>query len=128
MKSEKGQSLVEFALIVPLFMMLVFAITDFGRIFYVYLTMDQIGREVARVVSIEGIDADYETVISDYKNNIKNFIKDDESFKVSPVIKPYETGDGEKVEVTVESTTMFITPILDRINLPLKDITIMRVE
>ena len=39
MKSEKGQSLVEFALVIPLLILLLFGIVDFGRIFHAYLTL-----------------------------------------------------------------------------------------
>ena len=52
MKSEKGQSMVEFALIIPIFILLLFAILDFGRVFHAYLTIDHAGREAARAASI----------------------------------------------------------------------------
>ncbi len=52
MKSEKGQSLVEFALVLPVLVMLLFGITDFGRAFHAYLTIDHAGREAARAASI----------------------------------------------------------------------------
>src|SRR5881398_2476607 len=52
MKSEKGQSLVEFALVLPLLILLLFGIIDFGRIFNAYLTIDHAGRDAARTASI----------------------------------------------------------------------------
>ena len=52
MKSEKGQSLVEFALSFPVLVLLLLGITDFGRAFHVYLTIDHAGREAARAASI----------------------------------------------------------------------------
>lgn len=53
MKSEKGQSLVEFALILPLLLLLVIGIIDLGKIFHAYITIDHAGREAARMASIE---------------------------------------------------------------------------
>lgn len=34
MKSSKGQALIEFVIILPVFLMLIFAIIDFGRVIY----------------------------------------------------------------------------------------------
>ena len=48
MKSERGQSLVEFALVVPVLLLLLFGIIDFGRVFHASLTIDHAGREAAR--------------------------------------------------------------------------------
>lgn len=52
MKSEKGQSLVEYALVLPLLLLLIFGIVDFGRYFHASLTVDHAGREAARAASI----------------------------------------------------------------------------
>ena len=52
MKSQKGQAIVEIALILPILLMLLFGITDFGRLFHAYLTLDHAGREAARVASV----------------------------------------------------------------------------
>ena len=52
MKSQKGQAIVETALILPILLMLLFGITDFGRLFHAYLTLDHAGREAARAASV----------------------------------------------------------------------------
>ena len=44
----KGSSLVEFALIVPLFFILIFGIIDFGRIFFIELTLQNALRQAGR--------------------------------------------------------------------------------
>ena len=46
---ERGQSLVEFALIVPLFLLLMFAIVDFGMGFYSWITVTNAAREGPRL-------------------------------------------------------------------------------
>ena len=46
--SRRGQSLVEFAMVAPLFFMLIFGITDFGRLFFTKLTLQHALREAGR--------------------------------------------------------------------------------
>jgi hypothetical protein len=46
--ARRGQSLVEFAVVTPLFFMLVFGITDFGRLFFTRLTLQHALREAGR--------------------------------------------------------------------------------
>ena len=45
---ERGQSLAECALLVPIFLILVFAIVDFGMGFHAYITITNSAREGAR--------------------------------------------------------------------------------
>ncbi len=46
---ERGQGLVEFALIVPLFLLILVVMIDFGFAFYAHLTVEYASREGARV-------------------------------------------------------------------------------
>jgi len=48
LRSRSGQSLVEFALVAPLFFLLVFGITDFGRLFFTQETLQFALREAGR--------------------------------------------------------------------------------
>lgn len=48
MRSAKGQSLVEFALVLPLFFLLLFGVIDFGRLFYVQMTLQNALRQAGR--------------------------------------------------------------------------------
>ena len=47
----RGQGLVEFALVLPVFVVLVFGIIDGGRAIFAFNQMSQISRNVARVAS-----------------------------------------------------------------------------
>jgi len=49
---EKGQALVEFALLVPIFLILLFAIVDFGMGFHSWITVTNSAREGARVGAV----------------------------------------------------------------------------
>ena len=52
MKKQKGVALVEFALIVPLLVILIFLTTEFGRAYYQYNTITKGVREAARYLSV----------------------------------------------------------------------------
>jgi Flp pilus assembly protein TadG len=47
--SESGQSLVEFALAIPVFLLLMFGLFDLGRVVYAYNTISNASRESVRV-------------------------------------------------------------------------------
>ncbi len=49
----RGQALVEFALVIPIFLLLLFGIVDVGRMVYMNSTLSQAAREGARVASVE---------------------------------------------------------------------------
>lgn len=50
---SRGQSLVEFALVFPIFVLLVFGLIDLGRFAYLNSTISQAAREAARVGAVE---------------------------------------------------------------------------
>jgi Flp pilus assembly protein TadG len=51
MKATKGQAMVEFAMVAPLFFFLIFAIFDFGRLFFVQSNLEQAVFEAGRYAS-----------------------------------------------------------------------------
>jgi Flp pilus assembly protein TadG len=50
---RRGQSLVEFALVLPIFMLLLFGLIDMGRYVYLNSMLSQAAREAARVAAVE---------------------------------------------------------------------------
>ncbi|MBM4407452.1 MAG: pilus assembly protein [Chloroflexi bacterium] len=52
----RGQALVEFALIVPVFLMLLFALVDFGRVVFAQQAITQGAREGARAALVTALD------------------------------------------------------------------------
>jgi Flp pilus assembly protein TadG len=122
MKSEKGQSLVEFALVLPLLVLLLFGIIDFARVFHVYLTMDHAGREAARAASI-GNDA------AEIKNTAVN---DAASIGLTAdrVVINGSLNSGTDVKITITYPINFLTPVIGDIvgSFNLTDTTTMRVE
>lgn len=50
---DRGQALVEFALIVPIFLLILFGIFDVGRAIYAFNTINQAAREAARLAIVD---------------------------------------------------------------------------
>jgi Flp pilus assembly protein TadG len=48
----RGQALVEFALVLPIFLMLLLGVFDLGRMIYMYNGVAEAARELARVTSV----------------------------------------------------------------------------
>ena len=57
-KTQHGQAVVEMALVLPILIMLVFGIIEFGRILNTYMTVTNISREGAREGAVGGTDAE----------------------------------------------------------------------
>src|SRR5713226_7987671 len=54
MHRRHGQALPEFAIVVPLFLLLLFGLIDFSRMLFTYISITNGARELARVVTITG--------------------------------------------------------------------------
>ena len=67
---ERSQSMVEFALIAPILLLLVFGIVDFGRVIYAYVSLNQAVNEGARVAIRDSAllpnNADVETAVKQH--------------------------------------------------------------
>ncbi len=55
---ERGQSLVEFAMVLPLLLLIALGVVEFGRAYYQYNTLTKAVREGARYMSIHAYDTD----------------------------------------------------------------------
>lgn len=51
-RGRRGQSLVEFALVIPVFLLILFAIFDFGALLYSRMTVINAAREAARAATL----------------------------------------------------------------------------
>ena len=54
MKKQGGQDIVEFALMIPLFLLFIFTIMYFGFLYGDYITLSSLARSAAREAAIEG--------------------------------------------------------------------------
>jgi Flp pilus assembly protein TadG len=125
MRSEKGQAMVETALLLPIIIMLLFGIVDFGRAFHAYLTLDHAGREAARLGSIGGDNAD---IIAKVNSSIIGL----DAARLRAPITIGRTTDVATNETNVSITLIydfnFITPVVHKWTIPITDKTVMRVE
>lgn len=55
-KKERGQGLLEFALMLPIILLLMMAVMDFGRMLFLYSQVSNAAREAARFGSVVGTD------------------------------------------------------------------------
>ena len=70
-RSEQGQDLVEFALILPLFLLLVFGTLEFGRAYYDMHLITNAAREGARRGSLPGkLEADVTAGVDTFMNTV----------------------------------------------------------
>jgi Flp pilus assembly protein TadG len=51
-RRERAQAILEFAVVLPLFLILLFALIDFGRLLFTYVSLANGAREMARVASV----------------------------------------------------------------------------
>ncbi len=107
-KGEKGQALVEFALLVPIFLILLFAIVDFGMGFYSWITVTNSAREGARIGAVQAT----EQQIRDRVYDTADLINEDTNMDVF-VTNSADTGGlpGESVVVRVDYRYDLITPL-----------------
>lgn len=57
--SERGAVAVEFALVLPIFILLVFGIAEYGRAFNFQISLSEAAREAARYVAIHSADTGF---------------------------------------------------------------------
>jgi Flp pilus assembly protein TadG len=123
MKSQKGQAMVETALTIPLVLMILFGIADFGRIFHAYLTLDHAGREAARLASLQNTDSVIYT-------KIENSVVGLDKTKLIKSIAPANRPSGIDVTISLSYDIELLTPFFSSLASPITvtDTTVMRVE
>lgn len=78
MKRHKGQVIVEFALILPLFLLMLFGIIYSGMMYHDYSTLSNIARASAREAAISGnaleVGQRYSTIENNYKTQFNSLL------------------------------------------------------
>jgi len=127
-KRESGQTLVEFALVVPLLFLLLFGSVEFGRVFHAYHVVTSAAREGARAAAVgksnDVIETKIEGAVSSLVSNPANVeLKDNATYdsnnppagKVYFTIIDYNLSDrtGNKpVDVKVKGAVEIIVPLI----------------
>ena len=104
---QKGQALVELALVLPILLLILMAIIDFGRVFHGFLAVTNGAREGARQASLGGTDAQVtETAVL----AASPLAQDSLLVSISPTHAVRFSGSNVVVEVT--HSMNIITPIM----------------
>ena len=113
-KKEKGQAMVEFALVLPILIGLICGIIDFGWLFYNYLSLQNACREGARRACVISQDAECEAtvkkkVIDMLPEGLKGSADVHVTFSNNSSMEDRIKGE---VTVTTEANIYFLTPVL----------------
>lgn len=101
---ERGQSLVEFALVAPIFLMLVFAVVDFGMGFHAWITVTNSAREGARLGAVQADATQIETRVRDTADTL-------DQAKLTVAITNAQGSPGDSVVVDVDYQYDLISPL-----------------
>jgi len=109
-KREQGQALVEMALILPLFLLLLFGVIEMGRVGYAYIAVSNAVREGGRVATIGGTDLEI-------KNSIEDSITSLDSMSLTITINPLEADrqSGQEVNVNVTYPVQLVIPLISNV-------------
>ena len=109
-KREDGQSLVEFALVIPIFLLVLFAIVDFGMAFHAWITVTNSAREGARIGAVRATSGEIEQRVRDTADTL-------EQANLSVGVTNAEGQPGESVVVDVSYNYSLMTPLADLLNM-----------
>ncbi len=119
-KRERGQSLVEFALVLPVVLLLTFGLIEFGRVINAEITAGHCANELARYGIVQtGTDAQIEAAIVAYAGSDANpvcptFDLDEEGELAVEVNVAYPAGEatGRAIIVSLTYPVEIVVPIL----------------
>jgi len=124
-KKNRGQAIVEFALILPIFILILFGIVEFGMVFNQYLVVTSASREGARIAALGGTDAETVAIVNTAAASIN-------TGQLTTVISPQVRVRGQSVSVRVTNPVAIRTPLIAQVfpqnPLPVSGTTVMRVE
>lgn len=123
-ENQKGQSIVEFALVVPLLLIFVMGIIEFGFMFNAYLTISNASREAARLGALGETDIAIELRVDTVASRL------DES-RITVTVTPSARDRGDMVRVLVDYDYEMVTPVIGNLLSPFVSLsaeTVMRVE
>lgn len=106
-----GQSLLEFSLALPIFLLLVFGLVDLGRGFYYNNLLSNVAREAARYAII---DPNNTSAITTTANSAAIALDSSSSLAVSVITNRTSSGylRGNPITVTVQYSLYAITPMI----------------
>lgn len=97
-RHQAGQNLVEFALVLPVLLMICLGILDLGRSFYTYIALTNAAREAARYAALNGVTSSAKVTqeFTTSGNDVSGCVAGTLSFTTSPGAEnmPYRVNVG----------------------------------
>jgi Flp pilus assembly protein TadG len=120
LRNEKGQSLIEFAILLPLLLLLLMGILEFGLMLNAYLSINNSAREGARLGIVDGSNLEISELITNLSPtlNTENLI-----VNIIPLEGSRKSGDTLTVEVIYNYQV--IIPIISNI---LNDVVVLKAK
>ena len=109
--TETGQSLVEFAMVLPLFLVLLFALVDFGRAFYSWMVITNAAREGARAGAVQKDWPTMQTAIYDSMCNPYPGSCGVDTTKLTLTPLGVNGARGSQVSVSINYAFTYVTPL-----------------
>lgn len=109
-KEQKGQSLVEFALVLPLLLLLICGIVDLGRLLFAYSSLNMTTQEAVR---LGGLGKSKAAIEAYAKQHIRVGSASTLQVTVTPPDSVRKSGDD--VTVTLTYSLPLITPVISEI-------------
>ncbi|WP_051292914.1 TadE/TadG family type IV pilus assembly protein [Citrifermentans bremense] len=118
---QKGQAMVELALLLPLLLLIVFGITEFGRAFYIKNALTNAAREGARRASVTSTDPTVDPALTTLRGHVKDactFPVTPEAIAIESTSTPPQHGVST-ITVTVPYDFVFMYPVTSTLNITL---------
>lgn len=127
LRNPRGQAMVELALVLPLVLLVLFGIMEFGLVFQAYLTVNHVAREGARLAAVGGTNAAINSLIT---ANAAGLTLADLTVTITPSSEASRTA-GTMVTVRVDYRFRLIVPLISDITgatIPMAAALSMRIE
>ncbi len=123
-KNNRGQAMLELALVLPVLLLLLFGIFEFGRLFHDYMVVTSAAREGARAGAVGASN----TVIVNHVKTAASGIGDTSHLTVN-INKSIADG---QISVTVNHSVSLVTPLISSFfatnPVPVQGTAVMRLE
>jgi Flp pilus assembly protein TadG len=108
LRSERGASAVEFAFIVPVLIVLVLGIAEFGHAFQVQGTLSAAAREGVRAMALRNDPAEARSVTRNAAASLDPALTDAQ-ITITPATCPTTNGGSTSVRLTIDYPMPFLT-------------------
>ncbi len=107
-RGQSGQGLVEFALVVPVLLLILFGVLDLGRSFHTYISLTNAAREAARYAAVNNTSATSAQAAQEF-GSVSGCVNGSLTFADSG------GGRGNPYTVTVTCQFQLVTPLIGNV-------------